>query len=156
MRQNFAHEMGVGSVSSFQLSKGSNRFCLAQAGIYHLTPDRCHQLEQGDYTFDTSVAALSVSVDTLVHLPQCTGRCPDHVLCLLALRFAAGLSNFGLSGLHQSCLCGFLFVWNYSLFQLYWKKEIIFVGYCHCDFFALCIGSYVDVSYFVILCRTSD
>jgi hypothetical protein len=51
--QNFAHEKKAGSVGSFQLNKGTNRFCLAQAGVYQLTPDSCHKFEQQVYTYDT-------------------------------------------------------------------------------------------------------
>ena len=51
--QNFAHDKKSGSVGSFQLNKGTNRFCLAQAGVYQLTPDSCHKFEQEIYTYDT-------------------------------------------------------------------------------------------------------
>ncbi|XP_048249948.1 nodal modulator 1-like [Haliotis rufescens] len=50
---NFAHEKKSGSVGSFQLNKGTNRFCLAQPGVYRLTPDSCHKFEKDVYTYDT-------------------------------------------------------------------------------------------------------
>ncbi|KAL4228821.1 hypothetical protein ACF0H5_011861 [Mactra antiquata] len=51
---NFAHEQKEGSVGSFELNKGKNRFCLQQPGIYKLTPDSCHKFEKEVYTYDTS------------------------------------------------------------------------------------------------------
>ncbi|ESO93836.1 hypothetical protein LOTGIDRAFT_104485 [Lottia gigantea] len=51
---NFAHEKKTGSVGSFQLNKGLNRFCLAQPGVYKLTPDSCHKFEKDVYAYDTS------------------------------------------------------------------------------------------------------
>ncbi|KAL5020566.1 hypothetical protein ScPMuIL_003458 [Solemya velum] len=51
---NFAHEKKEGSVGSFQLNKGTNRFCLAQPGVYRLIPDSCHKFEKDIYTYDTS------------------------------------------------------------------------------------------------------
>ncbi|KAL3886602.1 hypothetical protein ACJMK2_026586 [Sinanodonta woodiana] len=50
---NFAQEK-EGSVGSFQLNKGKNRFCLAQSGVYKLTPDSCHQFEKDVYSYDTA------------------------------------------------------------------------------------------------------
>ncbi|GAB1611346.1 nodal modulator 1, partial [Argonauta hians] len=51
---NFAHENKEGSVGSFALKKGTNRFCLKQPGVYRLTTDSCHRFEKDIYTYDTS------------------------------------------------------------------------------------------------------
>ena len=51
--QDFAHEKKVGTVGSFDLNKGKNRFCLAQPGVYKLTTDSCHRFEKDVYTYDT-------------------------------------------------------------------------------------------------------
>ncbi|CAE1283136.1 Nodal modulator 3,Nodal modulator 1,Nodal modulator 2 [Acanthosepion pharaonis] len=51
---NFAHENKQGSVGSFALKKGTNRFCLSQPGVYRLTTDSCHRFEKDVYTYDTS------------------------------------------------------------------------------------------------------
>ncbi|XP_029647558.1 nodal modulator 1 [Octopus sinensis] len=51
---NFAHENKEGSVGSFALKKGTNRFCLSQPGVYRLTTDSCHRFEKDIYTYDTS------------------------------------------------------------------------------------------------------
>ena len=53
MFQNFAHENKQGSVGSFALKKGTNRFCLSQPGVYRLTTDSCHRFEKDVYTYDT-------------------------------------------------------------------------------------------------------
>jgi len=50
----FAHESKPGTVGSFELSRGVNKFCLAEPGIYQLTPESCHQFEQDFYRYDTS------------------------------------------------------------------------------------------------------
>jgi len=51
---NFAHENKEGSVGSFELKEGKNRFCLAQPGVYKLSPDSCHKFEKEVYTYDTA------------------------------------------------------------------------------------------------------
>ncbi len=51
--QNFAQENKPGNVGSFSLTKGVNKFCLAQPGVYKLTLDSCHQFEQDIYRYDT-------------------------------------------------------------------------------------------------------
>jgi hypothetical protein len=51
--QHFAHEQKQGSVGLFELNKGKNRFCLAEPGIYQLTPDSCHKFEKDIYSYDT-------------------------------------------------------------------------------------------------------
>lgn len=63
----FAHEKKEGSVGSFELNKGTNRFCLAQPGVYRLTPDSCHQFEQEVYTYDTSNPAM-LTLSAVKHL----------------------------------------------------------------------------------------
>jgi len=45
----------VDTVGSFNLTKGTNKFCLAEPGIYQLTPVSCHQFERSVYTYDTYV-----------------------------------------------------------------------------------------------------
>ncbi|XP_060065049.1 BOS complex subunit NOMO2-like [Ylistrum balloti] len=54
IKLDFAHEKKEGTVGSFQLNKGTNRFCLAQPGVYRLTPDSCHQFDKDVFTYDTS------------------------------------------------------------------------------------------------------
>ena len=51
--QNFEQEGRPGNVGSFQLTKGVNKFCLGEPGIYKLSPQSCHQFEQSLYTYDT-------------------------------------------------------------------------------------------------------
>ena len=51
--QHFEHNKKKGSVGSFDLNKGTNRFCLAQPGVYKLTPDSCHKFEKDEYIYDT-------------------------------------------------------------------------------------------------------
>ena len=51
--QHFAHESKPGTVGSFELSRGVNKFCLAEPGVYQLTPESCHQFEQDFYRYDT-------------------------------------------------------------------------------------------------------
>ena len=53
--QNFALENKPGSVGSFNLTKGVNKFCLLEPGVYQLTPVSCHQFEQAVYSYDTYV-----------------------------------------------------------------------------------------------------
>lgn len=59
--QHFAHNKKSGSVGSFDLNKGTNRFCLAQPGVYKLRPDSCHKFEKEEYIYDTYVCAQSVN-----------------------------------------------------------------------------------------------
>lgn len=59
--QHFAHDRKSGSVGSFDLNKGTNRFCLAQPGVYKLRPDSCHKFEKEEYIYDTYVHSHSVN-----------------------------------------------------------------------------------------------
>lgn len=56
--QNFAQESKPGNVGSFNLTKGINKFCLKEPGVYKLTPVSCHQFEQETYVYDTWVPQL--------------------------------------------------------------------------------------------------
>jgi len=51
---NFAHETQETNVGSFNLTKGVNKFCLAQPGLYKLAPESCHMFEQSEYKYDTA------------------------------------------------------------------------------------------------------
>ena len=53
VNKNFAQENKPGNVGSFNLTKGINKFCLKDPGVYKLTPVSCHQFEQETYTYDT-------------------------------------------------------------------------------------------------------
>ncbi|XP_071122767.1 BOS complex subunit NOMO1-like [Mytilus edulis] len=67
IKLHFAHEKKVGTVGSFNLNKGKNRFCLAQPGVYKLTPDSCHKFEKDIYTYDTSSPEL-LTLTAVKHL----------------------------------------------------------------------------------------
>jgi len=59
----FVLENHVDEVGSFDLSFGTNRFCLKLAGVYRLTPESCYKFEQSTYRFDTAApASLDLSV----------------------------------------------------------------------------------------------
>nr|KAG5688657.1 hypothetical protein BaRGS_017511 [Batillaria attramentaria] len=75
---NFAHEKKTGTVGSFQLNKGTNRFCLAQAGVYQLTPDSCHKFEQEVYTYDTS-SPVALTLTAIQHLATGTVKTEEKV-----------------------------------------------------------------------------
>nr|KAG5708736.1 hypothetical protein BaRGS_034953 [Batillaria attramentaria] len=76
--ENFAHEKKTGTVGSFQLNKGTNRFCLAQAGVYQLTPDSCHKFEQEVYTYDTS-SPVALTLTAIQHLATGTVKTEEKV-----------------------------------------------------------------------------
>ncbi|XP_066273617.1 BOS complex subunit NOMO1-like [Branchiostoma lanceolatum] len=50
----FSQDGNGRNVGSFDLKRGINKFCLAQPGVYHLTPKSCHQFESEVYTYNTS------------------------------------------------------------------------------------------------------
>ncbi|CAC5408303.1 Nodal modulator 2,Nodal modulator 3,Nodal modulator 1 [Mytilus coruscus] len=79
IKLHFAHEKKVGTVGSFNLNKGKNRFCLAQPGVYKLTPDSCHKsspelltltavkhLIEGSVTTEEAVQDLTVTLLSMV------------------------------------------------------------------------------------------
>jgi hypothetical protein len=66
---NFSLESDPKVVGSFNLTKGVNKFCLAQPGVYHLTPVSCHQFEQDVYSYDTSSPSV-LSLVAVRHLLQ--------------------------------------------------------------------------------------
>lgn len=68
--QHFAHNKKSGSVGSFDLNKGTNRFCLAQPGVYKLRPDSCHKFEKEEYIYDTYVCSQSVNKQREVRSKQ--------------------------------------------------------------------------------------
>ena len=71
IKLDFAHEKKVGTVGSFDLNKGKNRFCLAQPGVYKLTTDSCHRFEKDVYTYDTSSPEL-LTLTAVKHLIEGT------------------------------------------------------------------------------------
>ncbi|KAK7106662.1 BOS complex subunit NOMO1-like isoform X2 [Littorina saxatilis] len=75
---NFAHEKKSGTVGSFQLNKGTNRFCLAQAGVYQLTPDSCHKFEQEVYSYDTA-NPVALTLTAIQHIATGTVKTEEKV-----------------------------------------------------------------------------
>ncbi|PVD27782.1 hypothetical protein C0Q70_12955 [Pomacea canaliculata] len=75
---NFAHEKKSGSVGSFQLNKGTNRFCLAQPGMYQLTPDSCHKFERDVYSYDTTNQA-TLTLTAIQHIATGTIKTEEKV-----------------------------------------------------------------------------
>ncbi|XP_041372550.1 nodal modulator 1-like [Gigantopelta aegis] len=73
---NFAHDKKSGSVGSFPLNKGTNRFCLAQPGMYKLTPDSCHKFDKEVYTYNTSNPAV-LTLMAIQHLATGSVRTED-------------------------------------------------------------------------------
>ncbi|OWF46756.1 nodal modulator 1-like [Mizuhopecten yessoensis] len=71
IKLDFAHEKKEGTVGSFQLNKGTNRFCLAQPGVYRLTPDSCHKFDKDVFTYDTSNPEL-LTLAAVRHLMEGT------------------------------------------------------------------------------------
>ncbi|KAK3103627.1 hypothetical protein FSP39_020627 [Pinctada imbricata] len=69
IKLHFAHEKKEGTVGSFDLNKGTNRFCLAQPGVYKLRPDSCHKFEKEEYTYDTSNPEL-LTLTAIQHLVE--------------------------------------------------------------------------------------
>ncbi|KAJ8298746.1 hypothetical protein KUTeg_022806 [Tegillarca granosa] len=69
VKLHFAHEKKEGNVGSFNLNKGTNRFCLAQPGVYRLTMDSCHKFEKDVYTYDTSNPEL-LTLTAVKHLVE--------------------------------------------------------------------------------------
>ncbi|ELT93278.1 hypothetical protein CAPTEDRAFT_179513 [Capitella teleta] len=63
---NFAQESKPGNVGSFNLTKGVNKFCLKEPGVYKLTPVSCHQFEQETYAYDT-VHPSQLSMNAVRH-----------------------------------------------------------------------------------------
>ncbi|XP_061181394.1 BOS complex subunit NOMO1-like [Saccostrea echinata] len=65
----FEHNKKAGSVGSFNLNKGTNRFCLAQPGVYKLRPDSCHKFEKEEYIYDTGNPEL-LALTAVSHLVE--------------------------------------------------------------------------------------
>nr|XP_022336385.1 nodal modulator 1-like isoform X1 [Crassostrea virginica] len=69
IKLHFEHNKKKGSVGSFDLNKGTNRFCLAQPGVYKLTPDSCHKFEKDEYIYDTGNPEL-LALTAVTHLVE--------------------------------------------------------------------------------------
>ncbi|XP_053372624.1 nodal modulator 2-like [Mercenaria mercenaria] len=92
---NFAQEKKEGSVGSFELNKGKNRFCLAQPGIYQLTPDSCHKFEKDVYTYDTgsSCFMLGICPGVLQEVSELCTHIPVPVIIPLTPGFKESLNS---------------------------------------------------------------
>lgn len=78
IKLHFAHDRKSGSVGSFDLNKGTNRFCLAQPGVYKLRPDSCHKFEKEEYIYDTGSPEL-LALTAVSHLVEGTVTAEEKV-----------------------------------------------------------------------------